>query len=343
MTHRERVLRTFRFEDTDRAPYDLMEGVVWPELADHFRAAHGLEDPGSVLDFLDTDFRWTFMERVPDANRPAAPRSTDADDIHSWEVARGPLADAKTVAEVDAHTWSDHDEWRVPDLAEFRRRFPDHALVFSASWTPLFWGVCDAFGVEAALLNLTDAPALFEAAVRNIHERYMERLTRGVHAAQGICDICWLGDDFASQEAMLLSPAQWRKHIKPYLAEQVQLARSHGLYVLYHSCGAIREVLPDLIEIGVNGHLVFQTRARGMDAESIAREFGGRMAFYGGVDIQHLLPFGTPEEVAAEVRANVRAFADCGGHVVANSHHCVPAIRGENVEAMCRAARGTSA
>ena len=85
--------------------------------------------------------------------------------------------------------------------------------------------------------------------------------------------------------------------------------------------------------------LVFQTSAVGMDAPSIARDFGGKMAFYGGIDIQRLLTFGTPEETAAEVRANVRAFERCGGYIVANSHHTVPSFQGENIEAMCRAAR----
>jgi uroporphyrinogen decarboxylase len=193
--------------------------------------------------------------------------------------------------------------------------------------------------VEAALTNLIAQPALFEAAVRCIHERYLDRLERGLAAAAGHCDICWLGDDFASQESLFLSPEHWRRFIKPGLAEQVALARQHGLPVLYHSCGAVRPVLGDLIDIGIHGLLVFQTRAAGMDPESIARDFGGRLVFYGGIDVQQLLSFGSPSEVEAEVQRNLRAFRHCGGYVVANSHHCVATIDGANVEAMCRAAR----
>ena len=111
------------------------------------------------------------------------------------------------------------------------------------------------------------------------------------------------------------------------------------MFVLYHSCGAVRPVLGDLIDIGVHGLLVFQTTARGMDAPSIARDFGGRMTFYGGIDAQHLLSSGTNDEVRAAVRDNVRAFSDCGGYVVANSHHGVASIRGDNILAMCEAAR----
>jgi uroporphyrinogen decarboxylase len=110
--------------------------------------------------------------------------------------------------------------------------------------------------------------------------------------------------------------------------------------VLFHSCGAVREILPDLIDIGVGALLVFQTTAVGMDVPSMVRDFGGRLAFYGGIDIQQLLSFGTPEEVKATVRRNVEAFSECGGYIVANSHHGVTTIKGENIEAMCAAARG---
>jgi len=100
-----------------------------------------------------------------------------------------------------------------------------------------------------------------------------------------------------------------------------------------------RPILPDLIDIGVNALLVFQTTAAGMEPQSIAAEFGGRLAFYGGIDVQRLLSCGTVAEVKAQVRANIRAFADCGGYVVANSHHGVATIKPENIIAMCEAAR----
>jgi uroporphyrinogen decarboxylase len=150
--------------------------------------------------------------------------------------------------------------------------------------------------------------------------------------------VCHFWDDFASQENMLIDPDLWRRFIKPYLAEHMRVARESGMYIFFHSCGAVRPVLPDLIDMGVTALVVFQTRARGMDAESISREFGGHLAFYGGIDVQHLLSFGTPAQVEEEVRRNVQAFACCGGYIVANSHHGLATIRGENIEAMCRAA-----
>jgi uroporphyrinogen decarboxylase len=193
--------------------------------------------------------------------------------------------------------------------------------------------------MENALIKMVSEPKVFGAFVQRQHDYYMDILTRCTQAAQGWCDICWLGDDYASQNSMLMSPAVWRKQIKPYLAEQVRVVREHGMHVLFHSCGSVRAILPDLIDIGVSALLVFQTTARGMDALSVARDFGGKIVFYGGVDIQQLLSFGTPQATKAEVIATIKAFEQCGGYVVANSHHSVASIKGENIEAMCKTAK----
>ena len=341
MTHRERVLGTFSFQQTDRVAYDLMEGTVWAELLQYFQATYGYSTAEEVLQSLDTDFRWTRM-----INRDPARRAQGQQGQmlvpQTVEVSRGPLADAETVAEIESYAWPDPAKWVPGDYAGARKQWPDHALVFMAGWWPLFWGACEVFGVEAALINLMTQPVLFDCAVRCIHERYIDRLSRGLAAARGHCDICWLGDDFASQRSMFVSPEHWRRWIKPYLAEQVDLARSHEMLVLYHSCGAVRPVLGDLIDIGVNGLLVFQTGAVGMDPESISRDFGGHLVFYGGMDVQHLLSFAPPREVEEEVRRNIRAFEKCGGYVVANSHHGVATINGLNVETMCLAARNSA-
>lgn len=340
MTHRERVLKTFRFEQTDRVPYDLMEGIVWPELQQYFVETHGLKEPDAVFEFLDTDFRWLMMSYVgPDPMKTEDTRPPGWMGTYSDALYKRPLADARTIADVEAHHWPDPAWWQPPDCEAARQRWPDHALVLMLPWMPLFCSACGAFGMEEALIKMQTEPHLFEAFVERQNGVYMDLLGRGLKAAEDICDFAWLADDIASKDALMMNPDLWRKLIKPGLAEQARLVHEHGMDVIFHSCGAVRSVLPDLIDIGVNCLLVFQTKAAGMDAESIAKEFGGRMVFYGGIDCQHILPFGTREEVRAEVRANVEAFADCSGYVVANSHHCIANIQPENMVAMCEAAR----
>jgi len=337
MTHRQRVLRMFRFEQTDRPACDLMEAVVWPEFQTYCQQTHGLDDSQAVIDWLDPDFRWIAMRHVGPEGSGGGDGDQDAP--QSRAVVDGPLAGAETVAEVEAFDFGDPALWEPPDFAAFARRWPDHARVFCPGWYPLFWGACQDFGMEAGLVKMLAEPELIEAYLRRRSEVYMDRLSRGLAAAGGHCDICWLGDDYAGQQDLIIDPALWRRLIKPRLAEHVRMVRDHGLAPMLHSCGAIRDILGDLIDIGVAAVLVFQTSARGMDPESIAAEFGGKLVFYGGLDVQQLLSFASPEQVRAEVRRNVRAFRDCGGYVVANSHHCIATVRGENVEAMFDAAR----
>ena len=341
MTPRERVQATLKFQPTDRVPFDLMEGAAWTELRDYFNQKYGLQTTESIQSFLQVDFRWVGLKYVGPKSEPKAPpANSDKPKVFSSQFLGGPLAGAETVRDVEQHKWPDPRWWEPEDFAAARQQWPDYALVFGHSWMPLFWSACEAFGMEETLIKMRTQPAVFEEFIRRQHEYYMDILSRGLQKASGVCDLCWLGDDYASQQQMIFSPQLWRKLIKPYLAEEVALVRKHNLAVLFHSCGNVRAILPDLIDIGVNAHLVFQTTAAEMDVESIARDFGGRLAFYGGIDVQQLLSFGTPEEVAQTVMRNVKAFERCGGYIVANSHHGVSTIQGRNIEAMCEAARG---
>ena len=343
MTHRERVLRTFRFEHPDRLAYDLMEGSVWQSLLDYFRQEFDLQSAVEVVNFLDNDFRWIRMRDVQtemsQEEALGAPVTPNEKERLPKKLTDGILADARSVHDLERYPWRDPGDWIVPDCREARRLWPDHALVFTAGWMPLFWGACEASGFEEGLMKLISEPSVFDAFIKRHHEFYMDILGRGLATAKGYCDICWLGDDFATQQSMMISPDLWRKFIRPYLAEQVRLAREHDMYVLFHSCGAVRPVLDDLAEIGVNGLLVFQTTAADMDAESIARDFGGRLVFYGGIDVQQVLSSGTVDEVQTAVRDNARAFGDCGGYVAANSHSTIASVRPENIHAMCKAAK----
>ena len=338
MTPRERILRTFRFEQTDQVACDLMEGQIWPQLQEDFRHNHNCESFEQTIEYLNPDCRWLSMNYAG----PQIDGGVERANTYSWKVSHGPLAGATTIAEVEASPEFDPAWWQAPDCAAARQRWPDHALVLFPGWMPLFWGACQAFGMEDGLTLLYTEPHVFEAYVQRRHERYMELLSVAAARARGICDLCWLGDDYASQQAMIMGPEMWRKFIKPYLTEQVRLLREHDLLVLFHSCGAVRSILPDLIDIGINGHLVFQTSAVGMNASSIARDFGGSLVFYGGIDVQQVLSFGTPDDVQAAVIENCRAFEHCGGYIVANSHHGLDSVRGMAIETMFTAGRSGS-
>ena len=115
--------------------------------------------------------------------------------------------------------------------------------------------------------------------------------------------------------------------------------KKYNIPLLFHSCGSVEQFIPDLIEIGVNGLCVVQTSANNMKLADLAEKYRNQIVFWGAVDAQQVLPRFTAEEVEAEVHRNMALFPS-GGYVVANSHHSMPDIKGENIEAMCRAVTG---
>jgi uroporphyrinogen decarboxylase len=300
MSSRERVLATLRFQRTDHVPYNLMEGAVWPELMEYFRNRYGLADALDVQDFLSVDFRHTGMRYVGPPDTEYADYCAHAFHLtYSDSVCKRPLADAHTVADVEAYAWPDPAWFEPGDYRAFRQRFPDHAIVAGPPWMPTFCYACVAFGMEEVLVKMLTEPLVVEAFCSTLSEIYLDMLERHLAAAEGLVDICSLADDWGSQDGLIMGPKLWRRFIKPHLARYLERVHAHGMVAMMHSCGSIRSILPDLVDIGLEGLTVFQTTCAGMDASEIAREFGGKMVFSGGIDTQWLLSFGTPQEVAA--------------------------------------------
>lgn len=341
-TSRERVLRTFRFQETDRTPYDLMESFVWTELQQWCAANLGLHDKESVWNHFGLDFRWFWPSFDPPKGfdiedpRHTLPGTTSYSDHASLR----PLAGVHSIEELlREHEWMDPGWWTLDPVHSFRARYPDQAIVLFMPWVHPFMLACEFFGIEETLVRLHTEDPVLGAFLQRQNEFIVESLHRAGREAQGAVDICWLMDDVATQRSLMMDPSCWRRHLKGLLRRQVETLHRYGILALFHSCGAIRRILPDLIEIGVDGVLPFQTTADGMDVESIAREFGGRIAFYGGIDIQHLLTHGTEQEVRGEVRRNIDAFAGCGGYIVANSHHSLADLSSRNLAVMLEEAR----
>jgi uroporphyrinogen decarboxylase len=149
-------------------------------------------------------------------------------------------------------------------------------------------------------------------------------------------DVMMLGDDFAGQDRLLMSPRTWRKLVKPRLKDLFDFLHARSRAKLFlHSCGAVREVIPDLIEIGLDILNPVQVSAAGMDSAELKREFGKDLVFWGGgVDTQRVLPYGTPEDVRAEVRRRLEDLCPGGGFVFNPVHNIQSDVPTENLQAM---------
>ena len=147
---------------------------------------------------------------------------------------------------------------------------------------------------------------------------------KSLDAAPGLIDIAYVGDDVASQMGMLFRPELWRRYFKSVYAKQFQIAKSRGVKVMFHICGACRDIIPDLIDIGLDILMPLQLSARGMDPVELKREFGNHLTFWGGVDVQSFLPYASPDEVRQEVRRLIDILGKEGGYVLSSSHTPAP-------------------
>jgi uroporphyrinogen decarboxylase len=192
-------------------------------------------------------------------------------------------------------------------------------------------------GMEETLMDIASEPG---------RARFLlgEARAFAVHLATEACDRfpldwLWTGDDVGGQRSMMVSPGCWRDMIRPHLAAIVEVGKSRGLTVAYHSCGAIRPIIPDLIEIGLDVLNPIQCNCPGMDPLELKREFGRSLTFMGGVDTQELLPGGTAEEVYRTTRRLVEGMtSDGGGFILAASHSVPPETPLANIFAMYAAA-----
>jgi uroporphyrinogen decarboxylase len=152
-------------------------------------------------------------------------------------------------------------------------------------------------------------------------------------------DIIWTGDDIGEQNGMMISPDIWREVLKPYL--RTFISTLHGcnkkLKIAYHSCGSILPIIPDLIEIGVDILNPIQTNARGMDPHFLKKNYGNNICFFGGIDVQNLLPRSKPEIIYKEVQNILRILGENGGYLAAPSHNIQPDTPLENIIAMFKA------
>ena len=236
-------------------------------------------------------------------------------------------------------------DWPDPaayiDAAECRRRVemaPEGKTVLGILWSAHFQDTCAAFGMETALMNMIAAPELYEAVNEKVLEFYLKANRIFYEATKGKLHAVLIGNDMGSQRGLMISPELVRRFVIPGCRRLTEQAHSYGLKVIYHSCGAISDIIPDLIDAGVDIIHPIQALAAGLEPEGLKEKFGDRVSFCGGVDTQELLVHGTPEDVRKKVEELKRLFPT--GLILSPSHEAIlPDVPPENIGALFDAVR----
>jgi uroporphyrinogen decarboxylase len=285
---------------------------------------------------LGDEFRWICPQFFDDVYQDPSGAELFDEGLDRKKHARLPLADCESVEEVEAFAWPNPDYLNFDSCLETLRNAGD---VYRASgfWTCFYHNLMDLFGMEEYLIKMYTHPEVVLAATDKVCQFYHQANERFFTEAGDLVDGFFFGNDFGTQTDLICSPELFHRFIMPWFRTFTAQAHDHGYQAILHSCGAIHKVITDLIDAGVDCLHPLQALANDMDAETLARDFKGKIAFMGGIDTQNLLVNASPDEIEKEV-CRVRKLLG-PNLIVSPSHECLlPNIPPSNVLAMVSAA-----
>ena len=252
------------------------------------------------------------------------------------EVTFAPLAQYDSVEAIEAnYTWPSPDWYDYAALPAMVDAWPDHPIRCYGSEPFGTYRVLR--GDEQAFIDFIDHPDIVEYCMGKLFDMFYEKTLRTCETLGDRITMISVSDDLGSQHGLSQSLSDIRRFIVPGMKRMIELARQAGLYVFHHDDGGIRDVIPDLIDMGVNILDPVQWRCAGMDREGLKRDFGDDLIFHGAVDNQYTLAFGSTDEVRAEVEENIRILGAGGGYIPSPCHTIQTISPIENILAMYEA------
>lgn len=369
MTSRERVQAALRHQERDRVPLDIGGGnstTLLVETYENVKDYLGISAPTHIMSKafrsaeldeetlvrLGSDVRPVRTKPPKNWTPPASEPGTFIDGFgvkrrqafypggYYWEITDPPLAHA-TISDLESFPLPDPDDpGRYEGLARevhYLHHDTPYALmgdsVVKGFWEPFFM----MRGVEQALMDLVINQEFVHAVMERLYELNAAVTRRFLEITGAYLSVFRTADDLATQKSPLMSPETYRNMIKPYHRRFNTFVKQHtDAKIFFHSCGNVVPLLDELIDAGFEVLNPVQVSAFD-DPAGVKAKYGDRLMFWGGIDTQHVLPRGTPEEVREEVKLRIRQFGPGGGFVAAAVHNMQPDIPPENVLAMSKA------
>jgi len=367
MSSRERVLRALNHQEPDRVPFNLALTV---DIYERLRQQLGLpRDPHvKVGIWTDVPLGFDLVEAMQidicavGLNPPAhwgPPRRDNGllydewgvgrkkvardDGSYYFEMVEHPLAVA-TLKDVQGYPWPDpHDPGRTDGLRRKVERIREHtdkaimAKFSNSIWEQSWW----LRGLEQWMMDLILNPQIVCAIMDRVCEIAIGTALAALEVAGDLVDIYRLsGEDLGTQLNPMISPRTYERLVRPRFERLWRAVKSKLLEknpdgrLMLHSCGNVRAFIPGWIDMGLDILDPIQPRAQGMEPKALKRDFGDRLMFHGGIDLQQTLPFGTTEDVMREVREYIQALAPGGGYIVAPAHNVQGDVPPENLVAI---------
>ena len=372
MNSRERLLVALNHREPDRVPIDLggtPTSTISARALENLKAHLGIQSPTRLMSpifltaYPDEEVVRTFGVDVKmiTANPPAGfelhptPEGRIVDEwgvVYQWNEeaqthfileSEAPLHRVTTPEQVEKHPWPDPtDPSRYRGLKETARRYQQegYAVVVSAPLM-VMTQTQGMRGLEQFMMDTVLNPSLLEYMMDTILGIQLEMSRRLLEEIDPYMDVIVIGDDLSHQGGITYSPDMYRRLFKPRHRQIMRVLKEEfgDAKVLYHCCGGVEPLLPDLIDLGIDAINPVQVSAKGMeDTKNLKAKYGRHLTFWGGIDTQRILPFGTPAEVRNEVRRRIEDLAEGGGFVLAAVHNIRPEVKPANICALFEAA-----
>jgi uroporphyrinogen decarboxylase len=235
---------------------------------------------------------------------------------------------------VHGHPWPDPGALDYSDVRSGCAAVHDSYATVGSPWSPFYHEVWWIVGQETFFIWMSTRPEVLKAIIRHVVDYEIQATRRFLEAAGGLIDITYVGNDYGSQRGLAISPAMWNQFIRAEQKRYFDVSHDFGCKAMFHSCGAVRDIVPFLVEDGVDALDPIQVQAAGMELAGLARDFGDRLCFHGAVDTQGTLPFATVDRVREHVRAHLRLFRDRGGYNLTGSQLYIGDIPLDNILAI---------
>ncbi len=344
MTSKERVRKAISHITPDKVPASFeCVGSVMEKLLKHY----GFSEPEQVYQKFDIDIR------------PVGPKYIGPE-LKSWKEDNGdiitetfwgsrsrshwtgkeynsitdylPLDKFETVEELENYNWPNPNWFDYESIKYQCDKYKDKAIIMGHPG-PFQVATTSLRSMDKLFMDMVLNPEFAHRVYDKMVEFELEHYERIFIAADGQIDILRPHDDYGTQISLLFSTEMWRDYFKENTKKLVKLTHKHGAFYQQHSCGAVRSIIPELVDCGVDVLEPIQ-KVKGMEPEELKKEFGDKLAFHGGIDTQGVLPFGTAEEVIKETKHFINTLNVNGGYILMASQGFEGDVPVENIEAM---------
>ncbi len=344
MTSKERVRKAISHIEPDKIPASFeCVGSVMEKLFKHY----GFSEAEQVYQKFDIDIRpvgpkyigptlksWTDEngDIISESFWGSRSRSHWTGKEYNGITEYFPLDELETIEELENYNWPNPDWFDYESVKYQCDKFKDKAIIMGHPG-PFQVATTSLRSMDKLFMDMVLEPEFAHRVYDKMVQFELEYYERIFIAADGQIDILRPHDDYGTQINLLFSTDMWRDYFKDNTRKLVDLTHKYGAFYQQHSCGAVRNIIPELVDCGVDVLEPIQ-KVKGMEPDGLKKEFGDKLTFHGGIDTQGVLPFGTPEEVINETRYFIDTLNVNGGYILMASQGFEGDVPVENIEAM---------